>query len=141
MDTKRKELVGPFKNGEREWHPVGEPEHVQVHDFPDKDLGKAIPFGVFDLSQNEGWVSVGMDHDTARFAEQAIHRWWKKMGSRNAQELLITADGGYTGKLMAQLATPSQQGLRTSSYLGRIHDPYRIRTPTPAPRPLVLDRF
>jgi transposase len=97
VDTKKKELVGPFKNGGREWQPVGEPEQVQVHDFMDKDLGKAIPYGVYDLSQNEGWVSVGIDHDTARFAAQAIQRWWKKMGSkryRNAQELLITADGG-----------------------------------------------
>ena len=97
VDTKKKELVGPFKNGGREWQPVGEPEQVQVHDFMDKDLGKAIPYGVYDLSQNEGWVSVGIDHDTARFAVQAIHRWWKKMGSkryRNAQQLLITADGG-----------------------------------------------
>ena len=97
VDTKKKELVGPFKNGGREWQPVGEPEQVQVHDFMDKDLGKAIPYGVYDLSQNEGWGSVGIDHDTARFAAQAIQRWWKKMGSkryRNAQELLITADGG-----------------------------------------------
>ena len=97
VDTKKKELVGPFKNGGREWQPAGEPEQVQVHDFLDKDLGKAIPYGVFDLSQNEGWVSVGIDHDTARFAAQAIQRWWKKMGAkryRNAQELLITADGG-----------------------------------------------
>jgi Rhodopirellula transposase DDE domain len=97
VDTKKKELVGRFKNGGREWQPVGEPEQVQVHDFLDKDLGKAIPYGVYDLSQNEGWVSVGIDHDTARFAAQAIHRWWKKMGSkryRNAKQLLITADGG-----------------------------------------------
>jgi hypothetical protein len=97
VDTKKKELVGSFKNGGREWQPVGKPEQVQVHDFLDKDLGKAIPYGVYDLSRNEGWVSVGIDHDTARFAAQAIHRWWKKMGSkryRNAQELLITADGG-----------------------------------------------
>jgi hypothetical protein len=99
--TKKKELVGPFKNGGREWQPVGEPEQVQVHDFLDKDLGKAIPYEVYDLSQYEGWVSVGIDHDTARFAAQAIQRWWKKMGTkryRNAQELLITADcGGSNG--------------------------------------------
>jgi hypothetical protein len=97
VDTKKKEPVGPFKNGGREWRPVGDLEQVQVHDFMDKNLGKAIPYGVFDLSQNEGWVSVGIDHDTARFAAQAIQRWWKKMGSKrysNAQELLITADGG-----------------------------------------------
>ena len=97
VDTKKKELVGQFKNGGREWRPKGEPEEVHMHDFPDPDLGKVIPYGVFDLSQNEGWVSVGIDHDTAQFAVQAIARWWKKMGSKrypSAKELLITADGG-----------------------------------------------
>ena len=97
VDTKKKELVGAFKNGGCEWQPVGEPEQVEVHDFLDKELGKAIPYGVYDLSENEGWVSVGIDHDTARFAAQAIRRWWKKMGMkrhRHARELLITADGG-----------------------------------------------
>ena len=97
VDTKKKELIGPFKNGGREWQPKGEPEEVDVHDFPDPHLGKVIPYGVFDLSQNEGWVSVGIDHDTAQFAVQAIGRWWKKMGAKRypeAKELLITADGG-----------------------------------------------
>jgi transposase len=97
VDTKKKELVGQFKNGGREWRPKGEPEEVDVHDFPDPELGKVIPYGVFDLSENEGWVSVGIDHDTAQFAVQAIGRWWKKMGSKrypDAKELLITADGG-----------------------------------------------
>ena len=97
VDTKKKELVGQFKNGGREWRPKGEPEEVHMHDFPDLDLGKVIPYGVFDLSQNEGWVSVGIDHDTAQFAVQAIGRWWKKMGCKrypSAKELLITADGG-----------------------------------------------
>jgi hypothetical protein len=97
VDTKKKELVGRFKNGGREWQPQGEPEEVQVHDFMDKQLGKAIPYGVYDLSENQGWVSVGIDHDTARFAAEAIRRWWRKMGStryHNAKELLITADGG-----------------------------------------------
>jgi hypothetical protein len=97
VDTKKKELVGPFKNGGREWQPKGEPEAVQVHDFLDPNLGKAIPYGVYDLSENQGWVSVGIDHDTARFAAEAIRRWWRKMGSkryRDAKELLITADGG-----------------------------------------------
>ena len=97
VDTKKKELVGLFKNAGREWRPQGEPDEVRVHDFMDKELGKAIPYGVYDLSQNEGWVSVGIDHDTARFAAQAIGRWWQKMGSRRyprAKELLITADGG-----------------------------------------------
>jgi len=97
VDTKKKELVGPFKNGGREWQPHGEPEEVLVYDFLDKKLGKAIPYGVYDLTENQGWVSVGIDHDTARFATEAIRRWWKKMGAkryRSAQELLITADGG-----------------------------------------------
>ena len=116
VDTKKKELVGPFKNGGREWQPVGEPEQVQVHDFLDKDLGKAIPYGVYDLSQNEGWVSVGIDHDTARFAAQAIHRWWKKMGSKrysNAQELLITADGGGSNGSRSRLWKVALQELAT----------------------------
>jgi hypothetical protein len=97
VDTKKEELIGPFKNGGREWQPKGEPEEVVVHDFVDETLGKVIPYGVFDLSLNEGWVSVGIDHDTAQFAAQAIRRWWQKMGSKRyprARELLITADGG-----------------------------------------------
>lgn len=97
VDTKKKELIGSFKNAGREWRPKGEPEEVKVHDFMDKQLGKVIPYGVYDLSQNEGWVSVGIDHDTARFAVQAIGRWWQKMGVKRyprAKELLITADGG-----------------------------------------------
>ena len=97
VDTKKKELVGAFKNGGREWQPTGEPEKVKVHDFLDMELGKAIPYGVYDISENQGWVSVGIDHDTARFAAEAIARWWKKMGSKrygDAKELLIAADGG-----------------------------------------------
>ena len=97
VDAKKKELVGDFKNAGREWRRRGKPEEVRVHDFIDPDLGKAIPYGVYDLKHNEGWVSVGMDHGTARFATEALRRWWKKMGSKrypNAKELLITADGG-----------------------------------------------
>lgn len=97
VDTKKKELVGPYKNHGREWQRKGEPEKVDVHDFPDPALGKVIPYGVFDLSRNEGWVSVGIDHDTAQFAVQAIGRWWQKMGNHrypHARALLITADGG-----------------------------------------------
>jgi len=97
VDAKKKEVVGRFKNGGREWQPKGAPEEVLVHDFVDKELGKVLPYGVFDLTQNEGWVSVGIDHDTAQFAVQAIARWWRKMGAGRypqAQELLITADGG-----------------------------------------------
>lgn len=97
VDTKKKELIGPFHNGGREWHPLGEPEPVRVHDFPDKELGKVIPYGVYDMATNTGWVSVGVDHDTAEFAVDTIRRWWRHMGSvtyPRAKRLLITADGG-----------------------------------------------
>jgi len=97
VDTKRKELVGPYKNGGREWQPAGQPGRVQVHDFIDESLGKAIPYGVYDLSQNLGWVNVGRDHDTAAFAVESIRRWWRAMGQAAypaAQRLLICADGG-----------------------------------------------
>jgi hypothetical protein len=97
VDTKKKELVGAFKNAGREWRPAGEPEKVKIYDFIEPGLGKAIPYGVYDVTSNQGWVSVGMDHDTARFAVEAIRRWWRKMGARRypkARKLLITADGG-----------------------------------------------
>ena len=97
VDTKKKELVGDFKNGGRTWRPRGEPEAVRVHDFVIPAQGKAIPYGVYDLQRNEGWVSVGVDHDTARFAVNAIRRWWQLMGRiryANARTLLITADAG-----------------------------------------------
>lgn len=97
VDTKKKELIGEFRVAGREWQPVDEPVEVLIHDFIDKDLGKAIPYGVYDLTENQGWVSVGIDHDTARFAAEAIRRWWRKMGVKQhgqARELLITADGG-----------------------------------------------
>jgi len=97
VDTKKKELVGDFKNGGREWRPAGEPEEVRVHDFLDKELGKAIPYGVYDLAHNAGWVSVGMDHDTAAFAVNTIRRWWRTMGRPaypRARSLLIVADSG-----------------------------------------------
>jgi transposase len=97
VDTKKKELVGDFKNGGREWRPQGTPEEVRVHDFQDKNLGKVIPYGVYDIFNNQGWVSVGIDHDTARFAAETIRRWWVKMGAKRfprANQLMITADGG-----------------------------------------------
>ena len=99
VDTKKKELVGDFKNAGRTWRPTQTPQRVQVHDFLIKTPagGKAIPYGVYDLHRNEGWVSVGIDHDTATFAVQSIHRWWRHMGRpvyRQAQALLITADAG-----------------------------------------------
>jgi len=97
VDTKKKELVGDFKNAGREWRPAGKPEEVLAHDFPDPKMKKAIPYGVYDLGRNEGWVSVGIDHDTARFAAATIKRWWMKMGKARypkAKDLLITADCG-----------------------------------------------
>jgi hypothetical protein len=97
IDTKKKELVGEFKNAGREWEPKGNPTKVKVHDFPEKGVGKAIPYGVYDLASNEGWVSVGIDHDTARFATASVRRWWQEMGVGRfprATKLLITADGG-----------------------------------------------
>ena len=97
VDCKKKELVGNFKNVGQEWQPKGKPVPVRTHDFMDKALGKAIPYGVYDILRNEGWVSVGIDHETAEFAGETIHRWWRSMGRRaypQAQELLIVADGG-----------------------------------------------
>lgn len=106
VDTKKKELVGDFKNGGTEWRPKGTPEEVRVHDFQDKELGKAIPYGVYDLASNEGWVSVGITHDTARFAAASIRRWWTKMGQvrfPRARKLMITADGGGSNSSRSRL--------------------------------------
>ncbi|NJL41413.1 MAG: ISAzo13 family transposase [Leptolyngbyaceae cyanobacterium SM1_4_3] len=101
IDTKKKELVGNFQNRGQEWEAQGEPVEVNVHDFPDKTLGKAIPYGVYDLSENQGWVSVGIDHDTAEFAVESIRHWWLEMGQPlycKSKHLLITADcGGSNG--------------------------------------------
>ena len=97
VDTKKKELVGDFKNGGREYRPSGDPEKVRVHDFLIKELGRAVPYGVYDLANNAGWVNLGIDHDTAAFAVQSIRRWWQKIGQTRypqAKRLLITADGG-----------------------------------------------
>jgi Rhodopirellula transposase DDE domain len=114
IDTKKKELVGEFKNPGQEWQPKGEPEKVNVHDFPDKQLGKAIPYGIYDLASNEGWVSVGIDHDTAEFAAASIRRWWTEMGSQrfpHARRLLITADGGGSNSSRNRLWKKSLQEL------------------------------
>ena len=97
VDTKKKELVGNFKNSGREWRPKGQPAQVKVHDFVDPQKGKAIPYGVYDLGRNVGWVSVGIDHDTATFAVNTIRRWWRQMGQKSypkADSLLIIADSG-----------------------------------------------
>jgi Rhodopirellula transposase DDE domain len=97
VDTKKKELVGDFKNGGREYRPAGDPEKVRVHDFLIKELGRAVPYGVYDLAANAGWVNLGVDHDTAAFAVHSIRRWWQEFGRSRypaATRLLITADGG-----------------------------------------------
>ncbi len=106
VDTKKKELLGDFKQSGREWRPQGCPEKVRVHDFRDKQLGVGIPYGVYDLTRNNGWVSVGIDHDTAEFATETIRRWWIRMGVRtypDAEQLLITADGGGSNSSRARL--------------------------------------
>jgi hypothetical protein len=101
VDTKKKELIGDFKNAGREWQPQGEPEQVRVYDFIDRELGKVAPYGVYDVTANSGWVSVGIDHDTAEFAVESIRRWWREMGKpiySDARRLLITSDcGGSNG--------------------------------------------
>jgi hypothetical protein len=97
VDAKKKELVGDFKNGGREWQPAGQPEAVRVYDFPLKEVGRVTPYGVYDLAANAGWVSVGLDHDTAAFAVATLRHWWEERGQQrypSAQRLLITADGG-----------------------------------------------
>jgi hypothetical protein len=100
VDCKKKELVGEapgYKNAGREWQPEGKPEKAGVHDFPDKEMPKAVPYGVYDIGANEGWMSVGDDHDTAAFAVNAIRRWWQTMGAERypkAKRLLVTADAG-----------------------------------------------
>ena len=129
VDTKKKELVGDFKNGGREWQPQGEPEEVRVHDFLDKTLGKAIPYGVYDMINNQGWVSVGIDHDTAQFAANSIRRWWHEMGRRRfpkASELLITADGGGSNSHRSRLV----EGVAAGT--GRRTGADAVRLPLPA---------
>jgi len=121
VDTKKKELVGDFRNAGQEWRPQGQPEEVRVHDFLDKTLGKAIPYGVYDLLNNQGWVSVGIDHDTAQFATNSIRRWWREMGCRrfpHARQLLITADGGGSNSSRCRLWKVSLQALADDLGLG-----------------------
>jgi len=120
VDAKKKENVGNFRNNGKEYQPKGKPEEVQVHDFMDKTLGKVTPYGVYDVTANQGWVSVGTDHDTAQFAAEAIHRWWKKMGLkryRGAKRLLIMADGGGSNSSRSRLWKVALQGL--ANHLGR----------------------
>ncbi|MCC6579775.1 MAG: ISAzo13 family transposase, partial [Phycisphaeraceae bacterium] len=114
VDTKKKELVGEFKNSGQEWQPRGQPLTVNVHDFPDPKRGKAIPYGVHDLAHDEGWVSVGTNHDTAEFAAASIGRWWREMGRRRfpkARRLMITADGGGSNSSRSRLWKVALQAL------------------------------
>jgi hypothetical protein len=106
VDAKNKELVGDFRQKGREWYRHGQPEEVRAKDFADKELGKVTPEGVYDLARNEGWVSVGIDHDTAEFAGESLRRWWQCMGSRvyrHARELLVTADAGGSNSYRSRL--------------------------------------
>jgi hypothetical protein len=106
VDCKKKELVGNYKNSGQEWYPKGEAPAVKVYDFVDKELGKAVPYGVYDIEQNQGWVSVGVNHDTAKFAVSTIRNWWHEMGKelyRNSKRLLITADGGGSNSTRSRL--------------------------------------
>lgn len=128
VDTKKKELVGAFKNGGKEWQPKGEPVKVRVHDFIDKTLGKAIPYGVYDITADAAWVNVGIDHDTAKFAVESIWQWWWRMGRKaypGARELLITADGGGSNAATSRLWKVELQKLadRTGLQIGVSHFP------------------
>jgi hypothetical protein len=114
VDTKKKELVGDFRNAGSEWRPKGQPQEVRVHDFIDQKLGKAIPYGIYDLANNQGWVSVGITSDTAQFATASIRRWWQEMGAErfpHARKLMITADGGGSNSSRNRLWKISLQGL------------------------------
>jgi hypothetical protein len=114
VDTKKKELVGPYKNGGRELRAQGDPQDVNVHDFIDKDKGKVAPYGVYDLQKNEAWVSVGISHDTAEFAVATIRTWWNEMGAKKypeATSLVITADGGGSNGYRLRLWKLELQGL------------------------------
>lgn len=114
VDTKKKELIGDFKNAGREWQPKGSPEEVRCKDFIDKVLGKVAPYGVYDQTVNQGWVSVGIDHDTARFAAETLRRWWSNMGRQvypRATDLLVTADGGGSNGSRSRLWKAALQGL------------------------------
>jgi hypothetical protein len=121
VDTKKKELVGQFKNGGREWQPKGEPEEVEIHDFATPESPKVIPYGIYDIGKNMGWVNVGCDHDTASFAVASIRRWWVSMGQEvypNAKELLICADGGGSNGYRVRLWKVELQTLATETGLG-----------------------
>jgi hypothetical protein len=120
VDTKKKEMIGNFKNAGREWRPKGNPIEVEDHDFLKEELGKAIPYGVYDLANNNAWVNVGIDHDTPEFAVASIQRWWTEMGKihyPNATELLITADGGGSNGYRSRMWKVALQGLSDATGL------------------------
>ena len=120
VDTKKKELVGDFKNAGQEWQPSGTPETARVHDFPSDAVGKAIPYGVYDMARNEAWVSVGRDHDTPAFAVASIRQWWKMMGRRaypKAEALFITADAGGSNGYRARAWKTELQALADALHL------------------------
>ena len=125
VDTKKKELVGDFKNQGREWRPKGEPHKVRVHDFLDPALGKAVPYGVYDIARNAGWVAVGIDHDTAQFAVATIRRWWKKLGQSKyprSRSVVIVADAGGSNGSRVRLWKWELQGLAEDLGLSvRVH--------------------
>jgi hypothetical protein len=114
VDAKKKELVGPYKNGGQEWQPQGQPERANVYDFVDRQVGKAIPYGIYDVGRNAGWVNVGQDHDTAQFAIESLRRWWRSVGAPTypqAARLLICADGGGSNGVRVRLWKVALQAL------------------------------
>jgi Rhodopirellula transposase DDE domain len=120
VDTKKKEKLGNMKNGGRTWEPKGSPRRVKTHDFPDTTKGKAIPYGVYDIEENEAWVSVGITHDTAEFAVEAIRRWWQRLGRRRyrrATRVLVTADSGGSNSPRGRLWKVELQKLATETGL------------------------
>lgn len=120
VDTKKKELVGDFKNNGREWRPKGTPEEVRVHDFEIQELGKVVPYGIYDIDRNHGWVNLGIDSDTAEFAVESIRGWWKAMGKKvypDAKNLTITADGGGSNSSRARLWKTELQRLSNETKL------------------------
>jgi hypothetical protein len=120
VDAKKREIIGNFKNAGSEWHPKGRPTEVNMHDFPDKELGKVTPYGVYDFKRNEGWVNVGIDHNTAAFAVESIRRWWVHMGKKrypHAKRLLITADSGSSNANRSRLWKMELQRLADDTHL------------------------
>lgn len=130
VDTKKKELVGAYKNAGQEWLPSGEPVKVKVHDFIDKELGRANPYGVYDIGADEAWVSVGTDHDTSAFAVQTIRRWWFSMGCQRypqAKQLVITANGGGSNGHRVSPVEIGAESLRTRNQVGHPSSPFPTR--------------